>query len=171
MRTLLLLRHAKSSWDDPHLDDFERPLARRGRRAAPAIAEYMREAGLIPDRVLCSPARRTAETWELVSEHLGDAAPVDFDRSIYMGAPSGLLALLRSQSDRARTILIVGHNPGIGELAVRMSGHGDAQARALMRAKYPTAALAEIAFLEETWHDLDWGTGALRRFVRPRDLT
>ena len=165
MKTLYLLRHAKSSWDDPSLDDFDRPLSKRGRKAAPLIGRYMAEHGWQPDLALISPAVRARNTWELVSAELRAPVETRFEPTIYMAEPDALLALLR-ETDTLRSVILVGHNPGLEQLAAILAGPGsDPQARARMAEKFPTAALArfEVAAMEP-----DGAT--LTDFIRPRDL-
>ena len=169
-RRLLLLRHAKSSWDDPSLRDIERPLARRGQRDAPRMGAYMRAEDLTPDLVLCSPSQRTRETWALVVEGLGEGPPVEYMPDLYHSAASGMLRVIRAQEENARTLLLVAHNPGTEDLAVRLTGHADPTDLDRMRAKFPTAALAELQFDAEGWNEVEWGSGRLVRFVIPRSL-
>jgi phosphohistidine phosphatase len=156
----LLLRHAKSSWDDPGLEDFDRPLALRGERAAPVMADYLKKKGLRPNLVLCSPAVRARQTWALVAQSLGDGVEVKELQSIYLGAPSRLLDAIRRAPDAAGSVMLVGHNPGSSK----------PKALAKLHAKFPTAALAEIEFDAASWRDIAHGTGRLKRLVWPRDL-
>ena len=172
MRRLLLLRHAKSSWDDPSLQDFDRPLAPRGRAAAPLMADYLRRKRLRPDLVLCSSAVRARQTWALVAAALGDGIAVKELRSLYLAAPSRLLEVVRRAPDSAASVMLVGHNPGMEHLAATLAGpRSKPKALAALHAKFPTAALAEIEFEAASWRDVAPGTGRLRRFVRPKDLT
>ncbi len=113
MKTLYLLRHAKSSWDDPTLDDFDRPLAARGRAAAPRIGAFMRAARWLPDMVLCSTARRARETWALVAAALDVDIAATYTDALFHGSPSGLLAVLRGAPDSAASVVLVAHSPGI----------------------------------------------------------
>ena len=171
MRTLLLLRHAKSSWDDPGLADFDRPLAPRGRRAAPVMAAYLMKQSLQPDLVLCSPAVRARQTWAMVAEGLGGSIEVKELQSLYLGAPSRLLEAVRRVPNTASTVLLIGHNPGMEDLAQALAGPGSKpKALAKLEAKFPTAALAEIRFDAASWKDLALGSGRLRRLVWPKDL-
>ena len=124
MRRLLLLRHAKSSWDAPELADLDRPLAPRGRRTAPLVAQLMVKRGWVPDLALCSQAERVRETWQLMAPLLGEEIPARTLRAIYPGAPSRLLMTLRRAPDEARTLLLIGHNPGLGSLAASLCGSG-----------------------------------------------
>ena len=168
MKTLTLLRHAKSGWDDPSLTDFERPLNARGREAARAMGREMRALGLAFDRVVASPAARVTETIDGLEE--GDV-PIDpaYDERVYLASLDTLLAIVRDTADSCASLLIVGHNPGMERLALLLSRGG--ALRDEVAAKYPTGALAEIAFPVEHWREVAEGLGILRRFIRPRDLT
>jgi len=170
MRTLLLMRHAKSSWDQPGLADLERPLAPRGRLAAPLIARHLRDQGLVPDLVLCSPALRVQETWQLMTPVLGGSVASKTLRSLYPGAPSRLLEALRRLSDEIGTALLIGHNPGLAAFAVALAATGPKKALQQMRAKFGTACLAVLACEIAHWRELDAGVGRLESFVRPKDL-
>ena len=172
--TLVLLRHAKSAW--PDMADHDRPLAPRGIRAAPEMGRWLRDAGLVPDQVLCSTARRARETWQFVQEGLAATPPVTFEGRIYDAGAANLLAVIREAPAAAGTLLLIGHNPGIGDLAVLLAaptgaGPGGAGAgdRERMRAKFPTAAVAVLRFAG-TWHELARGQARLTAFVTPRDL-
>jgi phosphohistidine phosphatase len=170
MRRLLLLRHAKSSWDTPGLADLERPLAARGRRTAPLMAQLIVKRRWVPDLVLCSQAERVRETWQLMAPLLGEQIPCKTLRAIYPGAPSRLLMTLRRAPDEARTLLLIGHNPGLGSLATSLCGAGPRKALERMSAKFPTAALAVIGFDADRWSEVAGGAGRLEAFVRPKDL-
>lgn len=170
MPSLLLLRHAKSDWSEPGLGDFDRPLNKRGRKAAPLVGRYLRKAGLEPDLVLCSAARRAQETWELAAAELKRAAPVKTLRSLYLAPPSRLLAAIQRLPDAPERILMVGHNPGMEHLAAQLAGRGDSSARTQMQEKFPTAALAVLNLDGRPWDALAPGGATLERFVRPRDL-
>jgi phosphohistidine phosphatase len=169
MKTVCLLRHAKSSWDDVSQPDFQRPLAERGREAAPRMGEYMKAQGLVPDAVLCSGARRAVETWEHIAEALGSPR-VHIDDNLYMAAPDAILAWLRKLQPEIASVLLIGHNPGFEELAVRLAADGKKKAMKRMRKKYPTGALAVLRFEVDTWPAIAEGGGFLEAFVRPRDL-
>jgi phosphohistidine phosphatase len=170
MRRLLLLRHAKSSWDSPGLADLDRPLAPRGRRTAPLIAQLMAKRRWVPDLVLCSQAERVRETWQLMAPLLGEQIPSKTLRTLYPGAPSRLLMTLRRSPDEARTLLLIGHNPGLGSLATSLCGDGPRKALERMSAKFPTAGLAVIGFDAGHWSEIADGAGRLEAFVRPKDL-
>lgn len=164
MRRLILLRHAKS--DRPAgIRDLERPLNKRGRRAAPAVGARLAEEGLRPDIALVSPATRTRETWAAVKEALGNP-PEETVPEIYEAAAEDILAAVRAVPEETGTILVVGHNPGLGDLAAMLAGQGPKGLRALLASEFPTAAFAVIAF-EDT---IAPGRGRLEHFVRPRDI-
>jgi phosphohistidine phosphatase len=169
-RQLLLLRHAKSSRDDLSIPDHERPLSKRGRKAPEAMRHFMRSEDLIPDLVLVSPARRTMETLAAL-QPWDKPPPIEAKEELYLATAPGMLQLLRNISDRVRSILLIGHNPGLQDLAVLLVGaHTKAGAvkRALVKA-YPTCTLAEFA-LTVPWSDIGEGSGKLTRFVTPREL-
>jgi phosphohistidine phosphatase len=170
MRRLLLLRHAKSSWDTPGLADLERPLAPRGRQTAPLMAQLMAKRRWVPDLVLCSQAERVRETWQLMAPLLGAQIPSKTLRTIYPGAPSRLLMTLRRAPDEARTLLLIGHNPGLGSFATSLCGAGSRKAIERLSTKFPTAGLAVIDFDAEHWSEVAGGAGRLEAFVRPKDL-
>jgi phosphohistidine phosphatase len=174
VKTLYLLRHAKSSWDDPSLSDEERPLSSRGRMAATAMAHHFRREGVAPHLVLCSPSIRTRQTLDRLIPVLGDpgnGGTVVFEPAIYEATPHHLLELIRSTPPGASSLLLIGHNPGLAFLASSLlapDGH-DASLAHLQR-KYPTGALATFQFPDGEWRSLRPGSGRLLSFVRPRDL-
>jgi phosphohistidine phosphatase len=172
MRQLLLLRHAKSSWDDPRLSDHARPLNARGRRAASGMAAAMRDLGLAPDIVLVSSARRTLQTLEALAPLDGSPLIEPMD-DLYLAPWSRLLQELRGVRETVRSVLLIGHNPGLHELALAIAGPaamaaGTPTARRLAEG-YPTGALCEFA-IGLPWHQLDPGGGRLLRFLTPADL-
>lgn len=170
-RRLCLLRHAKSSWEDASLPDFDRPLAPRGRQAAPLVAAWVADAGLRPDVVLCSPALRTRQTWDIVAPFLDGPPEAHYPRSIYEAPWVRLLKVLRDLPETAGTAMLIGHNPGMEDLACRLArGDSDADALARLRRKFPTAALAVFECSEGAWADLGTGAARLTAFVRPKDL-
>src|SRR5215471_2151811 len=119
-RSLVLFRHAKSAW--PDVPDHDRPLARRGIQAAPLMGRWLREAGLLPGQVLCSTARRARETWQFAQTGLAATPPVTFDVRIYEGAAMGLLTVIREVPPATGTLLLIGHNPAIEDLARLLAG-------------------------------------------------
>lgn len=171
MLRLLLLRHAKSSWDHPGLDDRDRPLNRRGKAAAPIVGQHLKRLGWIPDRVICSPAARTRRTLDLVSEAAGFSADVVFDEGVYdFGDGTRLLEAIKARGGDARTLLIVGHNPSMEFLALRLSRVGPPDAIAEIKRKFPTAALAAFDVDADSWDQFDPQKCTLVAFVRPKTI-
>lgn len=169
MRRLMLLRHAKSDWPDG-VADPERPLAPRGRTAAPRMGAYIAREELIADRVLVSPARRARETWKLVSAELPPIRVVASEPRVYDASAARLLAVVREQPREAHSLMVVGHNPGLEELAEMLVASGSAPHLASMAEKFPTAALAVIDLPVDDWSATVPGSGRLDRFVTPKDL-
>lgn len=168
MKTLTLLRHAKSGWDDPVARDFDRPLNPKGQRAAAMMGRHMRDLGLAFDRVVASPAVRVMETLDHVGRGYGaDLAP-EWDRRIYLASAATLLDLVQTLPQDADRVLLVGHNPGLEELVLLLSSAEDAL-RGDVEVKFPTASLAVLQ-LADGWPSADAGRATLTRFVRPRDL-
>ena len=168
MKRLLLLRHAKSSRDNARLQDFDRPLAKRGREAAPEIGRHMRKAGWLPDLVLCSTAKRTQETAELVMAELGGDTKVHFADALYLAAPEQMLKDIRGVDNKVATLLVVAHNPGTAQLANYLAADGDKHAIQRLREKYPTAALAVFDVDAGSWSKLE--RAKLIDFVTPKDI-
>jgi phosphohistidine phosphatase len=172
MKTLLLLRHAKSSWDEA-LPDEKRPLAKRGREAAPEVGRYMAKHDQVPDLILCSTARRTTETLDLILPYFKKGIPIKYEDQLYLAEYPDLLARIRWVDDKFKKLLIIGHNPGLEQLAFTLAmasnGPDDDQMRRLTE-KFPTAALAVITFNFKSWKDVKEGKGTLEDFVRPKDL-
>ncbi|HEV2867209.1 MAG TPA: histidine phosphatase family protein [Allosphingosinicella sp.] len=171
MKILTLLRHAKSGWDDPVGRDFDRPLNRRGRKAARIVGAEMRAQGLEFDSVIASPAVRVVETLTDVAEGYGSPIEAAYDPRLYLASVATLIDAIHAADDAAERLLVVGHNPGLERLALELAGaDGDDALREEMAVKYPTATVAEIEFDVERWSEVEPGTGRLRRFIRPRDL-
>ena len=171
MRTLYLLRHAKSSWDEPGLDDHDRPLSGRGRRAAALIGSYLHGRGIRPDLVLCSSAKRARETFRRVAECLGGDGPeVRYERALYLADSGRLLELVRAAPDEALALMLVGHNEGLPQLALRLAGDALGDARERLMAKFPTAALAVLTFDAPSWRGITDGAGRLVAVVTPKQL-
>jgi len=171
-RRLILLRHAKSAWPDG-VPDHERPLAPRGRRDAPAAGMWLRKSDYVPDQVLCSTARRARETWQLVEEKLGAHPQTTFEQRVYGAASTQILDLARQTPGDVGTLLIVGHDPAMRELALELAseqpGAMEAEAVGRVQAKYPTAAIAVLAFTVG-WPDLVGGEARLAVFATPSDF-
>ncbi|MFG1398542.1 SixA phosphatase family protein [Roseixanthobacter pseudopolyaromaticivorans] len=169
MRRLILLRHAKSDWPAGIVDP-ERPLAQRGRAAAPMIGSYMAAQDLVPDRVLVSPARRTRETWELVAPALPSTVAVQSEPRLYEAGVTRILTVLREQPREVQSLMLVGHNPGLEDIADVLTDQGPAATRSQMAEKFPTGALAIIDLPIDDWAEVTPQTGRLDRFVTPRSL-
>ena len=171
MLNLMLLRHAKSTRPATGLEDIDRPLTGRGKRAAAAMGDYMAANKLLPDLVLCSPARRAKDTWKIVAKKLVASPKILFEQDIYdFGDGEALLNCLRRHAGEAKSILLVGHNPSIEGLAQRLARKGDKKIRSRLQTKYPTGALAVITLDARSWPTVAEGAGTLARFVRPKDI-
>jgi phosphohistidine phosphatase len=169
MHQLLLLRHAKSAWDDPSLTDRDRPLSKRGKRAIAAMRDAMRELELTPDVVLLSPSRRTRETLEGLEPW--DSTPlIEPIERLYLASIQDLLSVLHEVNETVRSLMLIGHNPGMHELATQlMMSRAATEAANRLAASFPTAALAEFS-IAGPWARLDSGGGQLIRYLTPRDL-
>jgi phosphohistidine phosphatase len=165
------MRHAKSSWNDKAQDDRERPLSARGRAAAPRMGRALAERKLIPDLILCSPAKRTRQTLELAGNAMRARPKTTISDALYaFGDGTAYLALINKQAKTSPTLMIIGHNPSLAALADRLAGSGDERALAAMRRKFPTAAVAYISFPATRWSDVGWGSGKLEWFLTPGTL-
>lgn len=171
MRRLFLLRHAKSSWDDAALDDFDRPLSLRGRASAPVIGRHMADHALLPDFVLCSSARRTRDTLAGLLPFMPGDFDVRFLAALYEADEERHLDLLRRHGGETRSVLVVGHNPGIAAAALALIGRGNPAIVDQIREKFPTAGLAVIDFEDGRWADLAESSGRIVAFFRPRELS
>ena len=170
MRRLMLLRHAKSDWSRPGLSDHDRPLNARGREAAPKIGAYMARHALVPDLVVASTATRVRETLALALAAFKSAPKVRYDARLYDAEPSALLKLLQETPPDVQGLLLVGHNPGLAELAALLVATGKTEARARLADKFPTGALAVIDVPLDDWAKLHPRSGRLDRFVVPKGL-
>lgn len=171
MLTLLLMRHAKSSWVNPGQLDFDRPLAKRGQAAAPEIGAWIAGHDLKPDLVVCSPAVRTRETLKLMLPQLGTPAPrVEIDEELYLASPAEMLERLHALGPEPRRVMLVAHNPGLQALASALAGRGPKAARSELAIKFPTAALAVLTFEASAWTDVRANGGELLHFITPRTL-
>ena len=162
MKTLYLLRHAKSSWDDPSLKDFDRPLNKRGLKAAPLIGSYLRKQKLKPELIVSSPAARAKSTTSLVSEAAGLTGTLKFDEGIYEASPVRLFEVVAGLDDKIETAMMVGHNPGFEELLAALTGETRRMA---------TAALACIELNVDKWSEVKANSGTLKWLVKPKDLS
>lgn len=170
MRKLTLLRHGKSSWDAQGLNDFDRPLNQRGREAARLVGRELRRRKMRFDLVLASPAIRVRETLEELADGFGSALDIRFEPRIYLADPDTLLDLVRSLPDEIESPLLVGHNPGLHELALQLSADDDQGLRSRIVGKYPTGALAGIELPPTHWSEAGEEPGTISTLILPRDL-
>ena len=171
MLTLALLRHAKSSWDDPALEDFDRPLAERGLAAAPLMADHMSALALRPALVVCSTSVRTRATLELVKSALGSPpSAIVYEDGLYLASASDLLARLRRIPAHTASVLMIGHNPGFHDLALLLAEPRLSDASRALVAKFPTAGLAVLTFDAVSWARILQGGGHLAHFMSPSRL-
>lgn len=170
MKRLLLLRHAKSNWDNPDLADIERPLAPRGVEAALLIGRTIAQRNWLPDRALVSAAERTRETWRLAAGEWLSRPEPSFSQALYEVPAEAILGEIRRNGEDAETLLVLGHNPGLGDLADRLAGKASSgKLVKSLKKKFPTGALAVFEF-DGDWAALDVGTATLTHFLRPKDL-
>ncbi|MDQ2893814.1 MAG: histidine phosphatase family protein [Pseudomonadota bacterium] len=170
MKTLTLLRHAKSGWDDPVSRDFDRPLNPKGRRAAALIGRHMRSLGIAFDHVVASPAVRVGETIDAIVSAYGRTLAPIVDRRIYLASSATLLDVVRELPASATRALMVGHNPGLEDLVLMLVPEGQSGLRDTAEEKYPTATIAELELDVDDWAAAAPNGARLTRFVRPRDL-
>jgi phosphohistidine phosphatase len=166
----MLLRHAKSDWSRAGQRDHDRPLAVRGRSAAPQVGTYMARHELIPDQVLCSPAVRTRQTWDLILAALSKPPPVTYEPRLYEADPDDVIEVIRATARDIHALLVIGHNPSLHETANLLVASGDLDARERLKEKLPTAGLAVIDFAFDSWNKVHPDCGRLDRFVVPRML-
>lgn len=162
---LILTRHAKSSWDDPLMSDHDRPLNERGKAAAADLGNWLASRGYVPDQVLCSDALRTRKTWSGIAPALPGTPILELKPALYHAGPDVMLAVLRHAT--GKTVMMIGHNPGIAEFAHRIV------ARAPLNPdfqRYPTGATLVVDFAAESWADVAWSMGSVDDFIIPREL-
>lgn len=171
MKTVTLFRHAKSGdKNSPHVDDFDRPLADRGLKAAPKIGAAMRDHGIRPNLILCSPSVRTRQTLALAAAEAWDNPPrLRYDHDLYEASASTMLTAIECLPEDVAHVMIVGHNPGIQGLAASLAGSGSDE-RLQFKEEFPTAAVACFDFETDEWKRLKPGTGVLRVYIAPSKL-
>jgi len=169
MRRLMLLRHAKTERAEPGTRDRDRKLTKRGRADAPVIGAYMAHHGLLPDLALVSPVTRAQETWTLIAPAFAKTPRVTRDERIYNVSPERLISII-AETRGARSLLIVGHNPSLHDVAVQLIAAGDVEARERVSEKLPTSGLVVIEFSIDDWSKLHSRSGRLEHFVTPRLL-
>lgn len=155
------MRHAKSSWDNPEISDFDRPLNQRGLQAAPFMGNQMYKDKLVPDLIVSSPAKRAKQTAILVRESAGVASKIEYEDKIYEASPTTLLYLASEFSDKYESVMIVGHNPGVENFIRILTGEIH---------QMPTAAIAQVTLFIESWSKISISCGKLELLIRPKDL-
>lgn len=171
MKTLILLRHAKSGWDDHDTRDFDRRLNVKGKRAARTMGQHMRSSGVDWDHAIASPAARVVETLEQISAGYGRTIEPEWDRRAYLASASTLLDLIHAAPDGIDALLMSGHNPGLEDLILMLvPDRSDDALRDDVEAKFPTASLAVMTCAGDRWEDVAPGKCTLTAFTRPRDL-
>jgi phosphohistidine phosphatase len=170
MRRLLLLRHAKAERSRPGESDHERVLASRGRGDAPKVGAYMVRHAFMPDLVLVSTSARTRETWELAATAFEEVPPARFDKRIYEAGAQAILKVIKDTGPQVGTLLVVGHNPGLQELAMHLVAVSESDALLRLKEEFPTSSLALINFMVEDWSRLHPRAGRLEHFVTPKTL-
>lgn len=170
MPTLYLLRHAKSSWEDRTLHDFDRPLSSRGIKACKKMTKHLIKSGIKPDLVLCSSSMRTQQTLEGISKAFKKSTEIRFEYGIYEAGSQALLKRLRRVDKKYASVMMIGHNTGLEHLALALTSGMETKSLARMRAKYPTLALACIESKQKSWATLGPGSSKLKGFVIPADL-
>jgi phosphohistidine phosphatase len=170
MRRLLLLRHAKAESSEPGMEDRGRTLIERGRKDAARIGVYMASHALVPDRVMLSPAARTQETWKSTAAAFRPAPAAMSVERLYDATPHAIFAVIKEAPAAAHTLMVIGHNPGLHELALMLIASGDIDARERLREKLPTSGLVIIDFAFDDWSKLHPQSGRLERFVSPKTL-
>ena len=162
MKTLLILRHAKSSWGDEELSDHDRPLNKRGKRDAPRMGKLLRDTALAPDLIISSTAKRARKTAAKVAKSCRYEGVIELAGELYLAVPSAYLEVLRNVADHYERVMVVGHNPGLEDLLTLLTGE---------RTPLPTAALAHIAVDIPSWHELSEDSrGNLLDLWRPKEL-
>jgi phosphohistidine phosphatase len=174
MKRLYILRHAKAAMGEPGQDDHARALTLRGVADAEAVARYLRKNGARPDRVLVSTSARTVQTADLVLRELELPPRADYRDGLYLAEPGKILGMLQAAPAKAEAVMVVGHNPGLEELAALLAREPvrrkERERRDVLEEKFPTAALAVLDFDIDRWRDIQPGEGKLVDFVRPKVL-
>jgi phosphohistidine phosphatase len=165
MKRLILTRHAKSSWDDPLTPDHDRPLNERGKTAAADLGQWLASRGYVPGEVFCSDALRTRKTWSGIAPALPGAPVLELKPALYHAGPDVMLAVLKHAT--ADCVMMIGHNPGIGEFAARLVANPPKNAEF---GRYPTGATLVVDFAIDAWDDVQWGSGVTDDFVVPSEL-
>lgn len=170
MRTLIIFRHAKSSWADASLEDFDRPLAPRGEKAAPLMGAYLAQHGLLPDLIFCSASQRTRQTLALASTAWSAQPETIFDDDLYHATVPALMKAIKAAPDEKRHLMVIGHNPGLQSLLLELIGSGSPEGRSGIAHKFPSGAVAVLTFDVDRWAGIQPGSGHLNMFMTPHQL-
>ncbi|MEM9062937.1 MAG: histidine phosphatase family protein [Pseudomonadota bacterium] len=170
MKKLILLRHAKSSWKDAQLSDHDRPLNNRGRLASPVIADWLADLDHIPDHVFCSTSVRTRETYGLMHSAVDRLPPAEFEARLYHAAPDTMLDLIRTAPESSRTVMLIGHQPGLSAMARILCRERASRRCERAFEHFPTAAAAVLEFDADRWADVDYAMARFVDFAVPREL-
>lgn len=170
MKTLYLMRHGKSTWEDAGVGDHERPLAPRGFKAAAAVGRHLAQGGARPQLVLCSNARRTSDTLDLVLEHLDAKPTVERENGLYLCGPRTLLERIKDAPADIDSLMVVAHNPDLHAVSLALAGHGDDEHHVALKMKFPTAGCAVFQVDAPRWRDIDADKARLLEFILPRKL-
>lgn len=166
-KILYILRHAKAEGGGANQEDHERGLVERGVEAALAIGEYMQQHAMVPDKILCSTAVRAKETLRYVDQQQTSSTPVEYLEKLYMASANEMLGIVSKVSDDVRSLMLVGHNPGMHQLCLKLAAHGDEASLDTLHIKYPTCTLTAISFAG-SWSDIAQVQGMLKCFVTPK---
>lgn len=170
MKTLILLRHAKSGMGEPGQRDFDRTLNAKGQRAAAAMGRHLKSLGVGFDQVIASPAARVVDTLDHFGRGFGGLPAIGYDKRAYLASAAGLIELIHGADPAAARLLVVAHNPGLEDLVLELAADTGAGPRDDVEEKFPTASVAELRFAVDAWGRAAAGGATLTRFVRPRDL-
>lgn len=170
LKHIALLRHAKSSWDDPELDDHDRPLAPRGARAGRLIGRYIRQMGYEPATVLCSTARRARDTWSLIATELTGDPVIEHHAELYLTGAPHILERIARLPDSENDVLLVGHNPDFQQVALALIGPDEHALRGMIANKFPTGAYLRLSFAETQWRRIASSRPQRTAYTTPRQL-
>ena len=170
MRTLIFLRHAKSSWALPGLDDFDRPLNDRGNKTAPQMAKWLNDQQIKPDVLLCSPALRTRQTLAHIKPIIGQNSKDIIEHSLYLASSQTLLTIASELDDNFKTAILLGHNPGLHDAALEVLNPTSQRESGQMQSHFPTCACAIVSLAIDNWHNITEDIGVLRAYMSPKAL-
>ena len=169
MKTIFLLRHAKSSWDNTKLEDFDRPLATRGIKSCKKIGKFFKKKKLVPDIVYCSTAVRAKQTWDLINRIVEKKKNIIYEDQLYMANSSIFMNFVKKTNDNFKTLMIVSHNPGIESFCLELSKENNEYINDI-KTKYPTGSLAILKVNLKKWSEIRYESGIIYEFIKPRKL-